>query len=227
MSRLSSIAGLCLLSASFILRLSGQTAAPPVNPLLFVTQVPHTREFSVSAVFGNHLPEPEAAPRGGDLWIRYPNGTLKNLTATAGLGIANGFQGTTGIAVRDPSVHWDGKKAVFSLLVGGASQRYEYPIAGVWQLYEVSGLGSTETPVITRVLNQPAQYNNVSPCYATDDCIIFTSDRPHNGQAHLYPQRDEYEEAPTNTGLWSLNPTNKIQFSISCFFQPEANHLLT
>lgn len=180
----------------------------PANPLLFVTQVPQTGDFNVSAVFGNHLSDPSSAPRGGDLWIRYPDGTFKNLTATAGFGIATAFQGSTGIAVRDPSVHWDGNKAVFSMLIGGANQRYKYNTNGRWQLYEVTGLCAAATPIITRVPNQPQEYNNVSPCYGTDDRIIFTTDRPHNGQAHLYPQRDEYEEAPTNTGLWSLDPAS-------------------
>jgi hypothetical protein len=75
-----------------------------------------------------------------------------------------------------------------------------------WQLYEIAGLGQTDTPVITKVPNQPSQRNNVSPCYASDDRILFTSDRPRNGAANLFPQLDEYEEAPTNTGLWSLDP---------------------
>ena len=35
---------------------------------------------------------------------------------------------------------------------------------------------------------------------------MFVSDRVRNNQPHLYPQLDEYEEAPTNTGLWNLNP---------------------
>ncbi|WP_438482191.1 hypothetical protein [Oleiharenicola lentus] len=191
-----------------LITLGALRAQTPVNPILFVTQVPHTQDFAVASVFGNHLPAPSAAPRGGDLWIRYPDGSVKNLTATAGFGVASGFQGTNGIAVRDPSMHWDGRKAIFSMVVGGSSVRYQHPVSDVWQLYEVTGLGANETPVITRVPNQPANYNNVSPCYATDDRIIFTTDRPHNGQAHLYPQRDEYEESPTNTGLWSLNPVN-------------------
>jgi predicted RNase H-like HicB family nuclease len=41
-----------------------------------------------------------------------------------------------------------------------------------------------------------------------DGRILFTSDRPRGGEAHLYPQLDEYEEAPTNTGLWSLDPAS-------------------
>ena len=176
------------------------------HPIMFVTQVSHVREFSVTSVFGNHLSEPTAAPRGGDLWIRYTDGTLKNLTALAGFGVAGEFQGLAGIAVRDPAMHWDGKKAVFSMLVGGPSVQYQYPFPGLWQIYEVTGLGENETPVITRVPNQPAQYNNITPCYGTDDRLIFTSDRPFNGQTHLYPQLDEYEEAPTNSGLWSLDP---------------------
>jgi hypothetical protein len=62
--------------------------------------------------------------------------------------------------------------------------------------------------VVTKVPNQPANYNNISPIYGTDGRILFTSDRPRGGEAHLYPQLDEYEEAPTVTGIWSLNPTN-------------------
>lgn len=195
---------LCLLVLAIGQRLLAQT--PPANPILFVTQVPQSRDFNIVAVFGNHLGDPTSAPRGGDLWIRYPNNAFKNLTASAGFGVPNAFQGSSAIAVRDPSVHWDGKKAVFSMLIGGADQQYKTNTHGVWQLYEVTGLGAAEIPVITRVPNQPAPYNNISPCYGTDDRIIFTTDRPRDGQAHLYPQRDEYEESATVTGLWSLDP---------------------
>ncbi len=59
---------------------------------------------------------------------------------------------------------------------------------------------------MTKVPNQPANYNNISPLYGTDGRIIFTSDRPRNGESQLYPQLDEYELTPVNTGLWSLDP---------------------
>src|SRR5205823_2654283 len=72
-----------------------------------------------------------------------------------------------------------------------------------------------QTPVITKIANQPAQYNNISPIYGTDDKIIFTSDRPRDGQRNLYPQRDEYEEAPTVTGLWSLDPASGNLFMLN------------
>src|SRR6185295_2452984 len=52
-----------------------------------------------------------------------------------------------------------------------------------------------------------ASYNNVSPIYATDGRILFTSDRPPSGAAHLYPQRDEYESAYTVAGIYSLDET--------------------
>src|SRR5690606_3349508 len=42
----------------------------------------------------------------------------------------------------------------------------------------------------------------------SDDRILFTSDRPRNGQAHLYPQLDEYESTPTVTGIFSLDPSS-------------------
>jgi hypothetical protein len=170
-------------------------------PIMFVTQVPNPADFTtIASVFGNHKGSVESAPRGGDLWIRYPDGTLKNLTKTAGYG-QEGFQGATSIAVRDPSVHWSGTKAVFSMVVGAPAQ-YDLNTS-VWQLYEISGLGKTDTPVIRKIPSQPA-YNNVSPVYASNDSLIFTSDQPRLNRAHLYPQLDEYESSPTVSGLWKL-----------------------
>jgi len=182
----------------------GLAAVNTPYPIVFVTQVPVPADFTtIGSTFGHHLPSQASAPRGGDLWIRYTDGTLRNLTAAAGLGMT-GLQGAAGIAVRDPSPSWDGKKVVFSAVVGAPTQRYVEP-ATYWQLYEASNLGANETPVITRVANQPADYNNVNPIYGTDDRIIFASDRPRSGERHLWPQLDEYEEAPTVSGLWSLD----------------------
>jgi hypothetical protein len=178
-----------------------------VNPILFVTQVPVPGDFTtVASTFGNQLASVAEAPRGGDLWIRYADGTTKNLTRTAGFG-NGGMQAAASIAVREPSVHWSGTKALFSMVIGAPSQQYLWEPYH-WQLYEVTGLGQNETPVIRKIANQPASYNNVSPFYGTDDRILFTSDRPRGGEAHLYPQLDEYEEAPTVTGLWSLDPAS-------------------
>ena len=178
--------------------------AVAANPILFVTQVPPGGDFTtVTSTFGNHRGSVDSAPRGGDLWIRYPDGTVKNLTRAAGFG-NDGRQGATAIAVREPSVHWSGTKALFSMVIGAPLEQYRYR-TDYWQIYEVTGLGKDQTPVIRKIANQPADYNNVSPIYASDDRVLFTSDRPRNGARHLYPQLDEYEEAPTVTGLWSLN----------------------
>ncbi len=175
------------------------------NPILFVTQIPIPADFTtIGSTFGNHLTGMQEVGRGGDLWIRYPDGTLKNLTEEAGYGHA-GFQDDESIAVRQPAVHWDGQKAVFSMVIGAPEQQYQWEDY-YWQIYEITGLGKLDTPVITKVPNQPANYNNVSPLYGTDDLILFTSDRPFNGAAHLYPQLDEYEEAPVVSGIWSLDP---------------------
>ena len=89
------------------------------NPILFVTQVPIVSDFTtIGSTFGNHLGRIDAVGRGGDLWMRYPDGTLKNLTAAAGYGIATGVQaGANAIAVRDPAVHWSGTKALFSMVI--------------------------------------------------------------------------------------------------------------
>lgn len=178
------------------------------SPLLFVTQVPNASTFaSIGATFGDQLAGVADAPRGGDLWIRYPDGALKNLTAAAGYGSAGAFQDASAIAVRDPAVLWDGTRALFSMVVGAPTKRYEVATFH-WQLYEVSGLGQSQPPAISKVPNQPASYNNISPIYGSDGRIIFVSDRPRGGDAHLYPQFDEYELAAVNTGLWSLNPAS-------------------
>src|SRR5262245_14587031 len=185
-------------------------AAPTATPyaILFVTQVPIPGDFTaIASVFGNHRTDMDSVGRGGDLYIRYPDGTLKNLTALAGYGVATGFQGATSIAVREPSVHFSGTKALFSMVIGAPPTQFTY-VTRYWQIYEVTGLGVADTPVITKVPNQPIDYNNVSPIYASDGKIIFTTDRPRNGARHLYPQLDEYEEAPTVSGIWSLNPAN-------------------
>jgi hypothetical protein len=175
------------------------------NPILFVTQVPALNDFtSRGSTFGNHGASLAAVPRGGDLMLRYPDGLLRNLTREAGFGM-DGMQGANAIAVREPTVHWSGGKAVFSMVVGAPTQRYEVA-SYYWQLYEVTGLDRGQTASITKVPNQPALYNNVSPLYGTDDRILFTSDRPRTGQAYLYPQLDEYESAATVSGIWSLNP---------------------
>ena len=62
----------------FLATLSAQAAiaAPLQHPILFVTQVPPTQTFASPAeVFFTQSAAPLAAPRGGDLWILYPDGT--------------------------------------------------------------------------------------------------------------------------------------------------------
>jgi hypothetical protein len=177
-------------------------------PILFVTQVPQQGDFgNMASTFANHRADMRSAGRGGDLWIRYGDGTLENLTAAAGFGSTdpNGFQGADAIAVRDPAVHWDGQKALFSMVVGAPAVQFQLG-TWRWQIYEITGLGKNDTPVVTRLAGQPAAYNNVMPIYGTDDRVIFVSDRPRGGEAHLYPQLDEYERVPTNTGLWRMDP---------------------
>lgn len=183
-------------------------SASPQNPILFVTQIPLSSGdpfASRLSAFANHLSVLNSVPRGGDLMIRYPDGTLRNLTREAGYGV-DGLQGENAIAVREPTVHWDGNKAIFSMVVGGAPRQYASPTAK-WQIYEVTGLARGQTARITRVANQPAQYNNISPLYTSDEKILFTSDRPRAGETHLHPQLDEYESTPTITGIFRLDPS--------------------
>jgi Hydrazine synthase alpha subunit middle domain len=175
------------------------------NSIIFCTQVPQPFDFTTSmSTFGNHLGSEFSAPRGGDLYIRYTDGTLKNLTQAAGYG-QTGLQGATSIAVRDPDVHWDGNRVVFSMVIGSATMQYQ--VANyTWKIYEMTGIGQNQTPVVTLLPNQPVGYNNVQPIYGTDDRIIFTTDMPRNGQAHLYPQHDEYESSPIVSGIWKFDP---------------------
>jgi hypothetical protein len=181
----------------------GGRALAQTQPVLFVTQVPVGGFTSLTSTFGNHQASLDVAPRGGDLVIRYPDGSLRFLTQEAGYG-SSGMQGANAIAVREPCVHWSGQKALFSMIVGAPTAQYQVKTFH-WQVYEVTGLAQGETATIRKVANQPASYNNVSPIYATDGRIIFTSDRTPTGAAHLYPQRDEYESAPTVAGIYSLD----------------------
>ena len=185
---------------------SATRAVAVANPILFVTQVPTPNAgfASRTSTFANHLASIESAPRGGDLMIRYPDGTLRNLTSEAGFGHV-GFQGANAIAVREPHVHWSGSKALFSMVIGAPTQQYQQT-SHLWQIYEVSGITQGATVAITKVAGQSA-YNNVSPIYDTNDNILFTSDAPRDGQAHLHPQLDEYESTATITGLWRLDKT--------------------
>lgn len=201
---------ICLLFLAIALSAEAQT-----NPILFVTQVPipwEVNDDTVSNVFnsvvsaqGNHLADTLHAGRGGDLWIRYTNGALTNLTRLLGYG-TNGLQDAVGIGVRDPAMHWNGTKAIFSMVVGAPTGPGDTNVY-YWQLYEIANFATQgSSPTITKVPNQPTNYNNVMPCYGTDGRIIFACDRPRNGDRNLYPQLDEYNNVASNTGLWSLDP---------------------
>jgi hypothetical protein len=198
------------LGVSMVVQGAGPTLT---NAILFVTQVPQPLEannnvisnvfLGVGAGFGNHLADTLHAPRGGDLWLRRRDGTLVDLTRSLGYGVA-GAQHTNGIAVREPKLHWDGTRALFSMVVGAPRDGADTS-AFFWQLYEITGLPDGPYS-IAKVANQPANFNNVSPCYLADGRIVFASDRPRDGSLHLYPQLDEYNDYPTVTGLWSLDP---------------------
>ena len=189
------------------------------HPVLFSLVVPPLVPDSFGhqlETFTNHETSMQIqAPRGGDLCMMDTAGTLRYLTKEAGFGVAEGqVQAGNAIAVRQPSVHWTGNKALFSMVIGGPSEAYDQSYrANKWQIYELTNLEavvSGATPIITKIANQPA-YNNISPIYGSDDQIIYTSDAPLFGMTHTYPQLDEYESSPINTGIFKLNPsTGKV-----------------
>ncbi len=86
------------------------------NPILFVTQFPIANDFTtIGSTFGNHSGEISVTERGGNLYFRSIDETLRNLTKEVGFGTM-GFQGNDFIAVRDPAVHWSANKALSSML---------------------------------------------------------------------------------------------------------------
>lgn len=198
-------------------------AAQGQNPILFVTQVPTSGFTSVTQTFSNHVPSMNNAPRGGDMMILYPDGTLRNLTREAGYGDSNEIQGKNSIAVRQPCVHWSGKKALFSMVIGAPTKIWEI-FETKWQIYEIEGLGKDEKPKITKLPLQPEMYNNISPIYGSDDNIIFTSDMPITKKSYHYPPLDEYENAQVVSGLWKLDigtgEVTLLQHSPSGSFYP-------
>ena len=199
----------------------GGTFAGP--SILFVGQVPIGTYNNTLSTFSNHEPTLPGTPRGGGLFLRTSDGKIRDLTTEAGFG-ESGAQGAHAIAVREPTVHWDGDKALFSMVIGAPDKQYgngDYH----WQIYEVSGL-SHGALAISKVAGQPP-YNNVSPFYASDDRILFTSDRPRSGLAAHYPQRDEYESDSTIAGLYSLDENKGelvlLEHSVDGLFTPSVD----
>ncbi len=185
------------------------------NPLLFVLVSPplgtgSTFKYQLET-FGNHKTGINQAGWGGDLCFMDTEGNVRFLTHEAGYGVVSGeIQGENAIAVRQPTVHWSGNKAVFSMVVGGPKAAYDQSYRdNRWQLYEVTNLDEVVAGMpakIEKIANQP-NYNNISPVYGTDDQIIYTSDAPLFGLEHTYPQLDEYESDEVNSGIWKLNPS--------------------
>ena len=133
-----------------LVTLASAALAGPTNSILFVTQVTIPQDFAtIGSVFGNQRASPDSCGRGGDLYIRYPDGTMKNLTRAAGFG-KYGSQHTNGIAVRQPSIHWSGKKAVFSMVVGAPHNQYDYTTVNYWQIYEITNFTDPASLPVTR-----------------------------------------------------------------------------
>jgi List-Bact-rpt repeat protein/hydrazine synthase alpha subunit-like protein len=225
MKNLKPLSAPLLLPALFALVCSTAKALTLTNPIVFVTQPPIPHEIngsisnsflSVVTIFGNQRADTEHAARGGDLWLMTTNQFLVNLTRKGGFG-TNGIQHGIGIDVRDPQIHWSGKKILFSMVVGSPTNSADTN-QFYWQLYEVTNLDvvianpSTAMPAIVKVPNQPTNCNNVTPCYATDGRIIFMSDRSYNNQPWLYTALDEYKGQPTVSGIYSMDPaTNDVK----------------
>ena len=93
MSGLRALLASALLFGALLLPLSSQAVAATAPaaalalpyPILFVTQPPVRADFAtIGSTFANHRGGVDEVARGGDLWSRCPNCTLKGLTAAAG-----------------------------------------------------------------------------------------------------------------------------------------------
>lgn len=210
-----------ILAVFFFAAVLALQAGNPANPILFVTQVPIPEEVNsrdvtqsfMSSVspFSNHLGDTLHAGRGGLLFERFSNGQVTNLLSVADWSaIPGGQPALDALAVRNPAVNWTATKAIFSMVIGkpsGPADATEYS----FQLYEITlptqaQLAANVKPVLTKVANQPP-YNNVFPTYAQGTKIVFSSDRPFNGDPNL-TQREEYLGLPTVSGLWVLDPSS-------------------
>ena len=84
-------------------------------------------------------------------------------------------------------MHWDGDKG--RLQHGRRRAAEQYAVRHVL-LADLRGHGprqGRDAGHHARSPNQPDGYNNVSPIYGTDDRIIFTSDRPRDGERAPLP----------------------------------------
>lgn len=180
-------------------------------PIVFVTYVPVVSMLSQLNAFGNHGTSIVDSIPGGDLYIRYQDGGIKNITESAGYGLPSSEiqAGEKPISVRQPTVHWSGKKVLFSMLVGGPKERFDRASERRWQIYEAMGLGPNDVVSIKKIPHQPESYNNFSAVYGANDDIFFVSDAPLYDMKHTYPQLDEYESTPTNTGIWKIDIQTK------------------
>ena len=62
------------------------------------------------------------------------------------------------------------------MVVGAAKAQYDYATVSYWHLYETTNFTDpASVAIITKVPNQPTNFNSVAPIYGTDDHIIFAS----------------------------------------------------
>ena len=183
-------------------------AASPSDPLRH-PDADSGRLHGDGSIFGNHRADMQSTGRGGDLYVLYPERHPEEPhRSPAGLRAApSGFQGATldrGARAGGALVRHQG-----GLLAWSSARR---PSSTVWRHLLLAALRG-DRPRAGRHAGRSPRCRISRPPTTTsarstrrDGRILFTSDRPRDGAAHLYPQLDEYEEAPIVTGLWSLDP---------------------
>jgi len=182
------------------------------NPIMFVTQVPCPKKTSLRVPPRSATTRQRAEfPRGGDLRFA-PDGPA-HLTKEAASARKVSSRTPTPYAVRDPA----------------PLERHQGPCSAWWWpvtsftvptssgSYEVSNFGAGQTVTITKVPNQPTNYNNVSPLYAAmTACIHQRSAAQRSGFASfhrsvtLYPNLDEYESNTQSVASGASIPTGYL-----------------
>ena len=183
--------------------------------------VADTEDFAaIGSVFANHLGDIQyARPRRRSLHPSIPTACCAISRPKRGYGIPAGSLqgGRTRSRCAIPPCTGPARRRVFSMVIGAPTEQYGNSVY-YWQIYEITGFGEGETASDLQGRQPAATTTTTCSRRTTPTATSFSFpiacgtrrrwDRPIcvRGDRYLYPQLDEYESAPTPTGLWKLDP---------------------
>ncbi len=135
------------------------------NPILFVVRHQHAKDHGSTHTVYNTGKYDFNGPHGAgpsrkDMTI--PGGAIKMVDLRNGGKIITIIETEDGF-IRDPAVHWDGEKILFSWKKNRNDNHHIYEI-------NIDGTGLKQLTFLKDV-------DDVHPLYLPDDCIVFSSDR--------------------------------------------------